>query len=228
MAFSSQLLPVIFLLSLASLISPSQPAAICTSQHFSGNKTYTFCDDLPALNAYLHWAYDEARATLSIAFIAPPARPEGWISWAINPTGSGMKGSQALVAFRDGEAEMTVKTYNVTSYDSLVTEPEVTWFEVTESAAEFSGGVMRLFATLVLPEKGMRVVNHVWQVGYAVSSGKVPAEHWTQPDNLNSKGVLDLLSGNSSSGGGGGDRTRNRNVSYFLLVIFFFFLSKFL
>lgn len=218
MAFSSQLLLItIFLLSLASLISPSQPAA-CTSQHFAGNKTYTFCDDLPALNAYLHWAYDEARSTLSIAFIAPPARPDGWISWAINPTGSGMKGSQALVAFRDAEAEMTVNTYNVTSYDSLVTAAEVTWFEVRESAAEFSGGVMRLFATLVLPEKGMRVVNHVWQVGYGVSAGKVPEKHWTEPDNLNSKGVLDLLSGNSGGGGGGDSRTKNRNVSCFLLI----------
>ncbi|KAH6765804.1 Auxin-responsive family protein [Perilla frutescens var. hirtella] len=218
MASFSQLLPTLFLLSLASLFSPSQPAALCTPQRFSGDKDYTFCNDLPALNAYIQWAYDEARSELSVAFTAPPAQPDGWISWAINPTGSGMKGSQALIAFRDAKGEMTVKTYNVSSYDALAAESEVVWYEVKESAAEFSGGVMRLFATLVLPVKGVTVVNHVWQVGSSVTLG-APEEHGFDPDNLSSKGSLDLLSGSGAVEGGGDSRTKKKYIHGIVNVI---------
>ncbi|KAL2509525.1 DOMON domain-containing protein [Forsythia ovata] len=62
-----------------------------------------------------------------IAFIATPARPNGWIAWAINPTSTGMAGSQALIAFKDSKGAMTVKTYNITLYSSL-TESKV-WYE---------------------------------------------------------------------------------------------------
>ncbi|KAL2468672.1 Uncharacterized protein Fot_50248 [Forsythia ovata] len=39
------------------------------------------------------------------------------------------------------------------------------WYEVKESLTEFSGGFMRLFASIVLSEKGKSTVNCVWQVG---------------------------------------------------------------
>ncbi|XP_057780986.1 cytochrome b561 and DOMON domain-containing protein At3g25290-like [Salvia miltiorrhiza] len=211
---------LIFLLALASLLSPSQPAAPCASRRFSNGKTYALCADLPALGASLHWAYDEARSALAVAFVAAPARPDGWISWAINPTGSGMRGSQALVAFRGAGGGMTVKTFNVSAY-ALDAAADKVWFEVEESAAESSGGVMTLFASLVLPEKGITVVNHVWQVGGAVDGGEKPEGHGFEPDNMNAEGSLDLLSGIAGGGpGAGGDyRTKRRNIHGLLNVI---------
>ncbi|GFQ00132.1 cytochrome b561 and DOMON domain-containing protein at3g25290 [Phtheirospermum japonicum] len=217
MAFScrAQLLTFSLLTIIISLFSPSDSAA-CTSQSFPNNRHYSFCNDLPALNSYLHWSYDAARSTLSIAFVAPPDRPGGWISWAINPTAPGMVGSQALVAFRDARGEMAVKTYNVTSYGPL-RESRV-WYGVRESSADFSGGVMTLFATVVLPEKGITAVNHVWQVGGSVTGG-VPDKHGFQPGNFNSKGRLDLLRGQSTGGAGGDSRTKKRNIHGVLNVI---------
>ncbi|KAL0460435.1 UNVERIFIED_CONTAM: cytochrome and DOMON domain-containing protein [Sesamum latifolium] len=138
MASSSQLMATFLLLTAISLFSPSQ-SATCTSQTFTGNRLYTFCNDLPSLNSYLHWAYDSAQSTLSIAFVAAPPRPDGWVSWAINPTATTMVGSQALIAFRDSRGGMTVKTYNVSSYGPL-RESKV-WYEVKESSADFSGGL---------------------------------------------------------------------------------------
>ncbi|KAL6499995.1 hypothetical protein OROGR_027905 [Orobanche gracilis] len=206
---SSHVLVNLFLLTVTMIIQfPPSNCATCTSQTFANNKHYDFCNDLPALNSYLHWSYDPTQSTLTIAFIAPPASPGGWISWAINPTGQGMVGSQALVAFRDARGEMTVKTYNVSSYGPL-RESRV-WFDVRDSSAEFSGGVMRIFATLVLPGKGAAAANHVWQVGASVTRGS-PDKHDFQPGNLNSKGRMDLLRGRST-GGGGNSRTQKRNI----------------
>ncbi|KAH6793707.1 Auxin-responsive family protein [Perilla frutescens var. hirtella] len=220
MASPPPLLTALLLLTAAiSLISPSQSqsqSATCTSQlqTFTNNKRYAFCNGLPYLNSYLHWTFDPAQSSLSIAFIAP-APPEGWVSWAINPTSTGMVGSQALIAFKLGD-RMTVKTYNVSSYNPL-TESKV-WFDVKESSAEFSNGAIRLFATVVLPEKGKTVVNQVWQVGASVTGG-VPNKHEFQPANLNSKGSLDLLGGQSTASTGGNSRLKKRNIHGVLNVV---------
>lgn len=223
MASFSLALATLFLATLMVLPLSLVAAATCTSQTFTNNKLYSFCNDLPALNSYLHWTYDPAQSTLSIAFIAPPAKPNGWISWAINPTATGMVGSQALIAFKDSKGSMTVKTYNVSSYGP-VTDSKV-WYEVKESSAEFSGGVMRLFANIVLPEKLKSTVNHVWQVGPSVTGG-VPDKHEFQPGNLNSKGSLDLLRGQSTGDSGGDSITKKRNVSSLILLMKFQIFTK--
>ncbi|XP_073023388.1 cytochrome b561 and DOMON domain-containing protein At3g25290-like [Primulina eburnea] len=207
MASSSLTLAIVALATWVSLIYPTH-SATCTSQTFTNNKLYAFCNDLPFLSSYIHWAYDPAPRTLSIAFIAPPDRPEGWVSWAINPTDTGMVGSQALVAFRDADGKMTVKTYNISSY--VLRESKV-WYEVKEATAEFSGGVMRIFATLVLPEGAATTVNQVWQVGPSVTGG-APTKHAFQPANLNSKTRLDLLRGESTIIPVGNSRTTKRNI----------------
>ncbi|KAL1565751.1 cytochrome b561 and DOMON domain-containing protein-like protein [Salvia divinorum] len=218
---ASSLLRALLFLSLSSLLPPSHPTPPCSSHQFSGtaNKTYPFCVDLPALGASLHWAYDSARSALSLAFVAPPAQPKGWISWAINPSGSGMRGSQALAAFMGAGGGMTVRTFNVSDY-ALEEPTDALWFTVNETAAEYSGGVMTLFARLVLPEKGIAVVNHVWQVGSEVE-GEMPLEHGLGPDNLMAKGRLDLVRGTAAAAGaGGGDgRSRKRNIHGLLNVI---------
>ncbi|KAK2971404.1 hypothetical protein RJ640_025354 [Escallonia rubra] len=191
----------------ATLISPSQ-SLTCTSQIFTNNKLYDRCSDLPHLTSYLHWSYNSGKKTLSVAFIAPPANPDGWISWAINPTETGMAGSQALVAFKDSKGVMTVKTYNISSYSSIVASKLS--FEVSDMSAESSGGNMMIFATVALPGNLGTTLNQVWQVGPAVVNDG-PAKHEFQPENLNAKGTLDLLSGESNSGGGD-SRMKKKNI----------------
>ncbi|KAK9057463.1 hypothetical protein SSX86_022298 [Deinandra increscens subsp. villosa] len=178
--------PPLSLLLLLLLTSPAH-SLTCSSQNLSNN-LYTNCTDLPTLNSSLHWTHVAKTSSLSIAFVAPPSKPDGWIAWGINPTGTGMAGSQALVAFKDSNGSMTVKTYDVVSYSSLV-EGEIS-FEVSDSRAEFSDGSMKIFATVKLPET-MTEVNHVWQVGGAVKDG-APVKHEFQPENLNAKGKLKL------------------------------------
>lgn len=131
-----------------------------------------------------------------------------------------MLGSQALIAFRGSDGKMTVNTYNVSSYGPL-TESKV-WYDVKESSAEFSGGVIRLFATVVLPEKGKTTLNHVWQVGQSVTGG-VPDKHEFQSGNLNSKGSFDLLRGESTVVTSDNSRTKKRNVSFSLFFFTFTF-----
>ncbi|CAA0842441.1 Cytochrome b561 and DOMON domain-containing protein [Striga hermonthica] len=220
---SPQALTAIFLLLtlIVSRLTPASSAA-CTSETFSSRRppAYDSCLDLPALDSRLHWSYDPAQSILDIAFAARPAEPDGWVSWAINPTGQGMVGSQALAAFRDSNGRITVRKYNVSSYGPLGEESTRLWYNVKEASAEFSGGLVRLFATLALPEKGLAAVNHVWQTGGSVTGG-VPDKHAFGQGNLNSMGRLDLLTGQStgSGAGRGNSRAEKRNVHGVLNVI---------
>ncbi|GMP48643.1 hypothetical protein CsSME_00015925 [Camellia sinensis var. sinensis] len=186
--FTPLLLNLLASLIFLLLVSPSHSLK-CTSQTFTNKKRYTNCTDLPYLSAYLHWTYDSTKSSLSIAFIAPPAKSNGWIAWAINPTGTGMAGAQSLIAFKQSNGSMTVNTYNISSYSSIVKSKIA--FDVPEKSAEYSRGVMKIFATLRLP-KGTASVNQVWQVGGAVDHG-IPVKHAFEAANLNAKGTLDLV-----------------------------------
>ncbi|KAJ0611737.1 putative DOMON domain-containing protein [Helianthus annuus] len=186
--------------SLLHLTSPTHSLNTCTSQNI-GNNLYTNCTDLPTLNASLYYNHIPKTSSISIAFVAPPSKPDGWIAWAINPTQTGMAGSQALIAFKNSNGTMNVKTYNISSYSSIV-EGKIA-FEVSEARAEYSAGSMKIYATVKLPET-MTEVNHVWQVGGAVVDG-VPVKHEFQPENLSAKGKFRLRVAEVRGGGGGGD-----------------------
>lgn len=124
-----------------------------------------------------------------------------------------MAGAQALLAYKASNGSMVVKTFNISSYSSIV-EGELA-FDVKDRRGEYSDGLMKIFATIVLPNNGMTSVNQVWQVGPSVSADGFPAKHAFQPANLGAKGKLDLLSGQSSSGGdgsGGNSRNKKRNI----------------
>ncbi|KAL3828942.1 hypothetical protein ACJIZ3_017744 [Penstemon smallii] len=196
--------------AVALLISPAS-SLTCTSQTFPQiNTNYTNCTDLPTLKAFLHWTYNpdtRPDPTLEIAFIAPPTRPEGWIAWALNPTGSGMLGAQSLVAFRDTNGSIVVRTYNIRAYGPIV-ESRIS-YEVLSRRGEYSDGVMRIFATLAVPSAGGEV-NQVWQVGASVRDG-VPVRHDMVAENLNSKSKL-LLSA-SGSGAVAGRQTQTGGCS---------------
>ncbi|KAL8225041.1 hypothetical protein R6Q57_017598 [Mikania cordata] len=182
--------PFFLLLALTSLVLRSSPvnSLTCSSEKFSNKRVYSNCTELPTLNSTLHWTYTRQNSSLSIAFAAPPATPNGWIAWAINPTQTGMAGSQALIAFKNSNGSMIVKTYNISSYTSIV-EGKIA-FEVPESSAEFSDGVMMIFATLKLPEM-MTEVSQVWQVGGSVNDG-FPAKHEFLPANKMAMSKLQL------------------------------------
>ncbi|XP_054781557.1 cytochrome b561 and DOMON domain-containing protein At3g25290-like [Prosopis cineraria] len=211
-------------LGLSLLVSLPSPVTslTCTSQKFSDNKVYSNCVDLPVLNSYLHWTLDSSNSSLSIAFVAAPAKPGGWVSWAINPTGTGMAGAQALVAF-ENEGVVMAKTYNISSYSSVV--PGKLSFDVWDLKAEkLSGGaMMSILAKVKLPENA-ETVNQVWQVGPSVTDGELDS-HEFAPANLDSKGVLNLKSGHSSSISGGADsRTQQKNIHGVLNAVSWGFL----
>ncbi|XP_057808423.1 auxin-induced in root cultures protein 12-like [Salvia miltiorrhiza] len=199
MAASSSLL-LLIAVAMALLASPAL-SLTCKSQTFSQhNLTFASCTDLPTLKASIHWSYDAAAKpmpTLSVAFTAPPAKPEGWVAWALNPTGTGMVGSQSLVAFAAANGSTVVKTYNITSYGPISESPIS--YGVLSKRAESSKGAITIFAVLALPAGSKAAVNQVWQVGSAVVDG-VPAKHAFAPDNLASKNTLQLA-GTAEDGG---------------------------
>ncbi|PWA58770.1 auxin-responsive family protein [Artemisia annua] len=202
---------VINILMIITILASTLHAQLtCTTQKFTNNTRYDHCSDLPQLGSYLHWSLDTVKNTVSIAFIAPPATPDGWVSWAINPTGDGMEGSQSLIGYKASNGSIIVNTYNISSYDSIVKGKLE--FDVTDMSGEYSDGVMRIFATVGLLENGQTTVNQVWQVGAGVSQSGFPARHEFKEGNLESKGRLDLLSGEISGGGNGNSKTRKRNI----------------
>ncbi|KAL6988322.1 hypothetical protein U1Q18_014073, partial [Sarracenia purpurea var. burkii] len=73
------------------------------SKKFSNNKLYDNCSDLSRESSFLRGTCDSAASSLSAAFVATPAKPDGWISWAIDPTGTGMVGAQALTAVKHSD-----------------------------------------------------------------------------------------------------------------------------
>ncbi|RWW71944.1 hypothetical protein BHE74_00020266 [Ensete ventricosum] len=199
-----------FQLALLSLVifavaSSAAAAGACSSVTFSSNRVYAACSDLPRLSSSLHWSFDAAAATLSLAFVAPPPKPEGWIAWAINPTADGMIGSQALIAFHQPNGSMGVRTYNITGYGPIA-EGAIE-FQTSDLAAEYSGGSMRIFGKVKLPA-GTTAVKQVWQVGSSVADG-VPQQHATEQENLQSKGKLDLIKGAVSVSETSSSRNKN-------------------
>lgn len=208
--------------------SCSSQSSSCSSQTFSGVKSYPHCLDLPDLKAVLHYSYDASNTTLAVVFSAPPSKPGGWIAWAINPTSTGMAGSQALVASKDPKTGVaSVTSLNIISYSSLV--PSKLSFEVWDVKAEEAandGGALRIFAKVKVPAdlaaKGK--VNQVWQVGPGVSNGRIQPHDFSGP-NLGAMGPLDLTGatpvGPVSGGGDGNSRIHKRNVSLIMILILF-------
>ncbi|GER57344.1 auxin-responsive family protein [Striga asiatica] len=169
----------LLLLTTGALLIFPATSQTCRSQTFNQtNIRFANCTDLPTLRAQLHWTYDPSARpdpTLDVAFVAPPAGPDGWIAWALNPTATGMVGAQALAAFRGGaDGSVVVRTYNISSKGPIAESPIV--YGVLRRRGEYSGGEMRIFATLALPAAHAAGLNQVWQVGAAVRNG-VPARH---------------------------------------------------
>ncbi|PQQ16963.1 auxin-induced in root cultures protein 12 isoform X1 [Prunus yedoensis var. nudiflora] len=174
---------------LALLVSPAQ-AATCTSQAFNNNKLYSSCTDLPVLSSYLHWTYDTSNSSMSIAFVCTPSQSDGWVAWGINPTSTKMAGAQILLAYNTDSGIPTVKTFNISSYTSLV--PGKLSFDIWDISSEFSNGTFKIFAAVKVP-KNEKSVNQVWQVGPRVNqTSGFPDKHDIVGPNLESFQTLSL------------------------------------
>ncbi|XVF81264.1 hypothetical protein PTKIN_Ptkin15bG0142000 [Pterospermum kingtungense] len=185
---------LILLLSLmVSLISPTYSVDCSSLKIAGGKKEYSNCIQLPTLKSTLHFTYDAKNSSLSVAFSAAPPKPDGWVAWGVNPTGMGMQGAQALLAFKD-KGSVVVKTYNISNYMD-VAEGKLS-FEVWDLEAEAGNdGKTVIYGSVKVPA-GAEKVNQVWQVG-PVFDGQ-PGKHESGTDNLGSKGELKLVEKASS------------------------------
>ena len=193
-------------------LSVSSYAQTCKSYSFSSNRVYASCQDLPVLSAFLHYNYSSSANTLDIAYRVTGATTSNWISWAINPNGQQMAGSQALVAFQNSSGAIRAFTSSVASTSISTLSESTLSFGVSNLAGSFVNGEMTIFATLTL-SSGMTTVNQVWQVGPV--SGDNPQSHDTSSSaaNMKSVGTLNLVDGTTTSGGGTSSKLRRQNVS---------------
>lgn len=193
--------------SLVSLFLSSSAQTTCTSYSFtSNNRVFATCNTLPHLDAHLHWTYNSTARTVDIAYRAK-STTDGWVAWAINPSGLKMVGSQALVAYQTSSG---IQVYTAPITEFSIKQGNLS-FGVSGLTAEYVSDQFIIYATLTLTSTS---VNQVWQTG-PLSSG-APASHLTSGANIQSMGTLDFLSGQTSTSGGGNSRIRRRNVSSFI------------
>ncbi|KAB5569795.1 hypothetical protein DKX38_003588 [Salix brachista] len=134
----------------------------------------------------------------SLAFIASPAKPDGWIGWGINPNDTGMVGAQVILALKSSKGAPEVKTYNLVAYSDI--REEKLSFDVWDLSAETNAtsGEFTIFASVKVQEK-TESVNHIWQVGAAVNKGK-PGKHEFAADNKDAKATLKLTAAAQKTG----------------------------
>ncbi|KAH6819748.1 Auxin-responsive family protein [Perilla frutescens var. hirtella] len=192
-----------------SLYISSSYAQSCASYNFASNQIFSHCSDLPVLNSFLHWNYDEPTKTVKIAYRHAGVSPSRWVAWAINPSGRGMIGAQALVAFQKSDGGIRAYTAPVTAYQTQLQEGDLS-FPVSELSATYARNEYTIFATLKL-DNVSSTVNQVWQEGPV--SGNSPAIHPTSGQNVQSAGNLNLLSGQTGRTSGAVDsRTKKKNI----------------
>ncbi|KAJ3692437.1 hypothetical protein LUZ60_012787 [Juncus effusus] len=183
-----------FLIVLASLASSAlklskADQSDCASYTFSNNNAYKSCTDLPKLGASIHYNYNEDKNSADIAFRAPQTS-SGWIAWGLNPNGTSMAGSQAIVAFYHSNGSLVAYTTPLDSYSPSMSPAELS-FPVSDLSAEYSKKDMIIYATLGLPAEKKTKYNHVWQAGSSVTND-VPDSHPMSGDNILSKGTIDF------------------------------------
>ena len=190
----------------------SSYAQTCAKYAFSSNRVFRSCSDLPVLTSFLHYNYDSS-GKLEIAYRHTGITSSRWVAWAINPTSTGMVGSQALVAYQQTDGSMRVYTSPITQYQTQLREGGLS-FDVSNLSSTYGNNEIIIFATLGLSNNGT-TLNQVWQEG--ALSGNTPQMHATSGANVQSTGTLNLLSGEAGTTGGGSSRLRKQNVSERLL-----------
>ncbi|PQM41720.1 cytochrome b561 and DOMON domain-containing protein [Prunus yedoensis var. nudiflora] len=162
----------------------------CTPQAFN-QKTFAACHNLPILNSTIHWNYYPSKGTVDVAFAQAVVSDSRWVAWAINPTSTGMVGSQAIVAFKRTDGAISVYSSPIKSYGTRLEQGNLS-FPLFDVSAVYKNNQIVIFATIGLPNN-VSIVNHVWQQGPL--SGNTPQMHSVSGPNVQSFGTLDFLSG---------------------------------
>ncbi|CAB4306030.1 unnamed protein product [Prunus armeniaca] len=200
------------LLSLSLPSSHAQTGA-CGNYKFTSNKIFTSCSDLPYLNSFLHWTFEQSTGKLQMAYRHTGITTSNWVAWAINPNlnseSSAMLGAQSLVAFQQSNGTTRVYKSPISSYQTNLAEGNLNYVVSDLSAEYLNNDEMIIFATWTLPTNSTTILQ-VWQQG-PVSSDS-PSVHPTVAPNTNAKQTLNLLSGQTASSGGGGSRIRKKNI----------------
>ncbi|GLJ31157.1 hypothetical protein SUGI_0624300 [Cryptomeria japonica] len=177
----------------------AQAQSTCSKSFSSSNRLFSSCQTLKQLSSNFAWSYDPENGTIKMAFTAKPDTSAGWVSWGINPAGTGMVGTRSLIAFKHSNGTMVVTTYNITT-KKTAPKPSAIDYKVEDMAAEFSGGQITIYATWTLMNNKTSIY-HVWQTGPTVS-GMVPGVHTFNTDNLASLGSIDLSTGVATASSG--------------------------
>ncbi|XP_057792960.1 LOW QUALITY PROTEIN: cytochrome b561 and DOMON domain-containing protein At5g35735-like [Salvia miltiorrhiza] len=202
----------------AATTTPAPAPENCPASSFSNGRTFSDCNALPVLGAFLHWNYRESNNAVDIAYRHGGVSRSSWVAWALNPTGNNMIGAQSLVAFFGSNGTLRAYTSPITSYQTTLQEAPLS-FGVSALSAEFVGGnEIIIFATIDLSTAGTTRFTQVWQDG--VVSGDIPQRHSLGGDNVRSIGSIDFATGaTTAAGGAGGSRQRKRNVHGVLNVV---------
>lgn len=205
------LMIALFSCLMVSMLVSSSAQQACEGFSFSGNRVFRTCVDLPVLNSFLHWNFNESSSTAEIAFRHTGASPSNWVAWALNPTGQTMIGSQAIVAFQNSSGQFHAFTTPITSFFPSFTNTPLR-FGVSGISASFVDNEAMIFATLELTNDLINT-NQVWQVGPLGPNG-MPNQHLTSGPNMMSVNSINFQSGQTTSAGGDiTSRIRRRNVS---------------
>lgn len=195
---------------MVSMLVSSSAQQACEGFSFSGNRVFRTCVDLPVLNSFLHWNFNESSSTAEIAFRHTGASPSNWVAWALNPTGQTMIGSQAIVAFQNSSGQFHAFTTPITSFFPSFTNTPLR-FGVSGISASFVDNEAMIFATLELTNDLINT-NQVWQVGPLGPNG-MPNQHLTSGPNMMSVNSINFQSGQTTSAGGDiTSRIRRRNI----------------
>eukprot|EP01018_Ginkgo_biloba_P014071 Gb_13627 [translate_table: standard] len=214
-------------------------AQTCPVAFSSETKIFSSCKALPQHGATLSWTYHPENGSVDVAFRAKPAASAGWVAWGINPNGTRMIGTQALIAFRHSNGSTIVDTYDVESKSAQL-QPSKISLAVANKSAVYENGEITIFATVSLPSN-KTTVNQVWQVGSAVE-GLSPRVHAFNPANLQSFGSIDLAlnsttpttnadggpSPSPTAGDDGSGSFPNHNINIFNFLFLPLFLSMFM
>ncbi|KAG7963110.1 hypothetical protein I3843_09G102300 [Carya illinoinensis] len=167
----------------------SSLAQTCSKYNFPSNQVFSFCNDLSYLNSFLHWNYNQSSGSLQNR--GHPLFMDC--------------GAQALVAYQFSNGSMRFYQSQITSYAKTMAESNLTYAHVSELTATYSNSEIVIYAALALPNVG------------PVKDDK-PGAHSLDDANTNSKGVLNLLSGEAGTTRGGGGVHGVLNVSRGILM----------
>lgn len=187
------------LMVMASAPASAGAQSTCTKSFSSSNRLFSSCQSLKQLSANFAWSYNPEKGNMKMAFTAKPAASGGWVSWGINPAGTGMVGTRSLIAFKHSNGSMVVTTYNITT-KAGPPKPSAIDYKVEDMVAESTSGQITIYATWTLMNNKTSI-SHVWQTGPGVT-GLIPKTHAFNADNLGSSGTIDVSSGVTTASSG--------------------------